>query len=35
VICATNLRAEELRDPARFRQDLLYRINTIEIRVPP
>ena len=21
--------------PARFRQDLLYRINTIEIRVPP
>jgi DNA-binding NtrC family response regulator len=35
VICATNLRVEELRDPARFRQDLLYRINTIEIRVPP
>ncbi|HEY1899957.1 MAG TPA: sigma-54 dependent transcriptional regulator, partial [Steroidobacteraceae bacterium] len=35
VICATNLRPEELRDPARFRQDLLYRINTIEIRVPP
>jgi two-component system response regulator HydG len=35
VICATNLRAEELRDPTRFRQDLLYRINTIEIRVPP
>jgi DNA-binding NtrC family response regulator len=24
-----------LRDPSRFRQDLLYRINTIEIRVPP
>lgn len=35
VICATNLRAEELRDPSRFRQDLLYRINTIEIHVPP
>jgi DNA-binding NtrC family response regulator len=35
VICATNLAPEELRDPARFRQDLLYRINTIEIRVPP
>jgi two-component system, NtrC family, response regulator HydG len=35
LICATNLRPEELRDPARFRQDLLYRINTIEIRVPP
>ena len=35
VICATNLTAEELRDPSRFRQDLLYRINTVEIRVPP
>ncbi|HEV2701273.1 MAG TPA: sigma-54 dependent transcriptional regulator [Steroidobacteraceae bacterium] len=35
VICATNLPAEQLRDPARFRQDLLYRINTIEIPVPP
>ncbi len=34
-ICATNLTPEQLRDPARFRQDLLYRINTIEIRVPP
>jgi DNA-binding NtrC family response regulator len=35
VICATNMTAEGVRDPARFRQDLLYRINTIEIRVPP
>jgi len=35
VICATNLRPEDLRDPGRLRQDLLYRINTIEIRVPP
>jgi DNA-binding NtrC family response regulator len=35
VICATNMTPEGLRDPARFRQDLLYRINTIEIRVPP
>jgi DNA-binding NtrC family response regulator len=35
VICATNLAPEDLRDPTRFRQDLLYRINTIEIRVPP
>jgi len=35
VICATNMTPEALRDPARFRQDLLYRINTIEIRVPP
>src|SRR6185503_8571383 len=35
VICATNLSQAELRSPARFRQDLLYRINTIEILVPP
>jgi len=35
VICATNLTAAELRAPSRFRQDLLYRINTIEIQVPP
>jgi DNA-binding NtrC family response regulator len=35
VICATNLSATSLREPGRFRQDLLYRINTIEIRVPP
>jgi DNA-binding NtrC family response regulator len=34
VICATNMTPEAMRDPARFRQDLLYRINTIEIRVP-
>jgi len=35
IVCATNLTPEQLRDPSRFRQDLLYRINTIEIRVPP
>jgi len=35
VICATNLSPDQLRDPERFRQDLLYRINTIEIRIPP
>jgi two-component system response regulator HydG len=35
VICATNLTAEQLRDPKRFRPDLLYRINTIEIHIPP
>jgi len=34
VICATNMTAADLRVPARFRQDLLYRINTIEIQVP-
>ena len=35
VICATNLTGREIRDTARFRQDLLYRINTIELRLPP
>jgi two-component system, NtrC family, response regulator HydG len=35
VICATNLAAGQLRDPERFRPDLLYRINTIEIDIPP
>jgi DNA-binding NtrC family response regulator len=35
LICATNLSPAELRVPARFRQDLLYRINTIEIPIPP
>ncbi|HEY0340852.1 MAG TPA: sigma-54 dependent transcriptional regulator [Steroidobacteraceae bacterium] len=35
LICATNLAPAELRTPSRFRQDLLYRINTIEIHVPP
>jgi two-component system, NtrC family, response regulator HydG len=34
LICATNLAQSELRAPAQFRQDLLYRINTIEIRMP-
>lgn len=35
LICATNLSLAELSNPERFRRDLLYRINTIEIRVPP
>jgi DNA-binding NtrC family response regulator len=35
VICATNLTAAQLHDPERFRPDLLYRINTIEIHIPP
>jgi two-component system, NtrC family, response regulator HydG len=34
LICATNLSPLDLRAAAQFRQDLLYRINTIEIRVP-
>jgi len=35
LVCATNLSAEQLADPNRFREDLLYRINTVEIRLPP
>jgi DNA-binding NtrC family response regulator len=35
LICATNLSAAQVRDTQRFRQDLLYRINTIELTVPP
>jgi len=35
VIAATNLSAEQLSDPTRFREDLLFRLNTIEIEIPP
>jgi len=35
LICATNLSLAELSDPNRFRKDLIYRINTVEIIVPP
>jgi two-component system, NtrC family, response regulator HydG len=35
LICATNLPIEELMSEKRFRQDLLYRINTVEIDLPP
>ena len=35
LICATNLHPAQLGDESRFRQDLLYRINTVEIRLPP
>jgi DNA-binding NtrC family response regulator len=35
LVCATNLSAEQLADPNRFREDLLYRINTVEILLPP
>jgi two-component system, NtrC family, response regulator HydG len=34
LICATNLDRDRLADPNSFRQDLLYRINTVEIRLP-
>ncbi|PWN07961.1 sigma-54-dependent transcriptional regulator [Rhodohalobacter mucosus] len=35
LICATNESLHALVDEQRFRQDLLYRINTIEINIPP
>ena len=35
VICATNLAPNRLSDENVFRQDLLYRINTVEIVLPP
>jgi two-component system response regulator HydG len=35
LICATNVAPEHLSDPNRFREDLLYRINTVEIALPP
>ncbi|HEY9048421.1 MAG TPA: sigma-54 dependent transcriptional regulator [Ohtaekwangia sp.] len=34
LICATNLPLHEMVFEKKFRQDLLYRINTVEIRVP-
>ena len=35
LICATNDNLEQAVVDGRFRQDLLYRINTVEIRLPP
>ena len=35
LICATNDNLQNAVDEGRFRQDLLFRINTIEIRLPP
>lgn len=35
VIAATNLSAAQLADEGRFRQDLLFRLNTVEIVLPP
>ena len=34
LICATNLPLHEMVFEKKFRQDLLYRINTVEIRMP-
>jgi len=35
LICATNVPLAELANENRFRKDLIYRINTVEIVVPP
>ena len=35
IIAATNLPSRQLRNPERFRTDLLFRLNTVEIAVPP
>jgi two-component system response regulator HydG len=35
LICATNVPLSELANENRFRKDLIYRINTVEIMVPP
>ena len=35
VVAATNVPEAELFDPRRFRPDLLYRLNTLVLRVPP
>jgi DNA-binding NtrC family response regulator len=35
LICATNMPIHDLVAQKQFRQDLLYRINTVEIKLPP
>lgn len=35
IICATNAPIHEMVDEQTFRQDLLFRINTIELNLPP
>ncbi|MBN2354813.1 sigma-54-dependent Fis family transcriptional regulator [candidate division KSB1 bacterium] len=35
IICATNLPIYDMVAQKKFRQDLLYRINTVEIHIPP
>jgi len=35
VVAATNLSPTALADESRFRQDLLFRLNTVEIELPP
>ena len=35
LICATNMPLYQMVDENKFRQDLMYRINTVEIHLPP
>jgi DNA-binding NtrC family response regulator len=35
LICATNMPIMEMVESSEFRQDLLYRVNTVEIHLPP
>lgn len=35
LICATNLTITDLANENRFRKDLIYRINTVELMMPP
>ncbi len=35
LICATNMPVYDMVGDSKFRQDLLYRINTVEINLPP
>ncbi|MBC3844864.1 sigma-54-dependent Fis family transcriptional regulator [Winogradskyella echinorum] len=35
LICATNIDPKTLADEKKFRKDLIYRINTVDITVPP
>lgn len=35
LVCATNVPLAELANENRFRKDLIYRINTVDLQVPP
>lgn len=35
LVCATNVAPQVLADEKKFRKDLIYRINTVDITVPP
>jgi two-component system, NtrC family, response regulator HydG len=34
LVCATNMPLYQMVNEGKFRQDLLYRINTVEIKLP-